>query len=86
MTTEELEVKYETELDTLRNLDKDTSALSAVLIVRNILATILGPIMQDHALKDKFMELFTIDLKLAGYTLTKDEEPEVESKDKNEAA
>jgi len=86
MNAEELELKYKSELEVLRTLEPKVSSLSVALVVRNVLGSILGPIMQDQELKGTFMELFTIDMKLAGYTLTKDEEPEVESKDKNEAA
>lgn len=86
MKAEELEEKYDRELGILRELDPETSALSAVLVLRNILAVILGPVMQDPEIKGKFMELFAIDLKSAGYTLTKDEVPEEDSETTPEAA
>lgn len=78
MTVEELEKKYETELEALRELSPETTTLNAALVLRNVIAAILAPVMQDPDLKGNFMELFTLDLKAAGYTVTEDPVPEKE--------
>lgn len=80
-----LQEKYEKELGILKDIDEDVIGLHSAILLKNIIGSLIAPMLNHEKLFGMFMDLLTAEFKAIGYSLVKDEVVKAPEKTEDES-